>query len=260
MFWFLFVLFVVVWLIIVVGVFVQDMIFIYYLEICCGDVVEMLFGEMIVDFYCWFENDVCNDIEVVDWVMCQNCVMCVYFDVLLQCVWFEMWLCELMNYECFGLLVKVGGCYFYMCNIGFQNQVQFFVCQGLCGMLWLLFDFNVWVGDQVIVFDDWKLLNVGCYLFYSVQDGGIDWCILCVFDVKIGKLLVDEICWVKFIVFVWIGEEGFFYLCFFVFEVGQVFQVCNYNQVLWFYCIGMFQDEDELVYVMLDYFEYGYLV
>ena len=222
------------------------------------DLVETQFGERIADPYRWLENDVRNDTEVADWVARQNRVTRAYLDALPQRAWFEARLRGLMNYERFGLPVKAGGRYFYTRNTGLQNQAQLFVRQGLRGTPRLLLDPNAWAGDQATALDDWKPSKAGRYLLYSVQDGGTDWRILRVLDVKTGKPLADEIRWAKFTALAWIGEGGFLYSRFPAPEAGQAFQARNYSQAVWFHRIGTSQDQDELVYATPDHPEYGH--
>ena len=222
------------------------------------DLVETQFGERIADPYRWLENDVRNDAEVADWVTRENRVTRAYLDALPQRAWFEARLRGLMNYERFGLPVKAGGRYFYTRNTGLQNQAQLFVRQGLRGTPRLLLDPNAWAGDQATALDDWKPSKAGRYLLYSVQDGGTDWRILRVLDVKTGKPLADEIRWAKFTALAWIGEEGFLYSRFPAPEAGQAFQARNYNQAVWFHRIGTSQDKDELVYATPGHPEYGH--
>lgn len=59
---------------------------------------------MIVDFYCWLENDVCIDVKVCDWVMVENKVIDVYLVMLFGCEVFKVWMQMFYNYEWMGML------------------------------------------------------------------------------------------------------------------------------------------------------------
>lgn len=135
------------------------------------------------------------------------------------------------------------------------------VCDGLNGEGWLLFDFNLWVKDGVIVLVEWVFFDDGCYFVYGIQDGGMDWCILKVIDVMMGKELFDCIEWVKYLGIVWkFDGSGFFYLCFDVLVEGVKFQLLMINQQVWLYKVGMVQDVDVMVYVMFVWLKLGYSV
>ena len=236
----------------------QDMKPITYPETRRGDAVETQFGETIADPYRWLENDVRTDAEVADWVRRQNAVTDAYLETLPQRGWFARRIRELMNYERFGLPVKAGGRYFYTRNSGLQNQPQLFVRNGLRGKPRLLLDPNAWAGDQATALDDWKPSDAGRYLLYSVQDGGTDWRVLKLLDVRSGKPLADEIRWAKFTSLAWIGSEGFLYSRFPQPEEGQAFQQRNYNQAIYFHRLGTPQEADELVFSTPKHPEYGH--
>ncbi|MCB2074001.1 MAG: S9 family peptidase [Novosphingobium sp.] len=229
-----------------------------YPETRRGDVVETLFGERIADPYRWLEEDVRNDSEVADWVERQNAVTRGYLDTLPQRSWFEGKIRELLDYERFGLPVKAGGRYFYTRNPGLLNQPQLFVRKGLKGKPRLLLDPNSWAEDDATALDEWKPSEDGRYLLYSVQDGGSDWRILRVIDVKTGEPLPDEIHWAKFTELAWVGNEGFLYSRFPEPEEKEEFQALNYNQAVWFHRLGTNQDEDELVFASPDYPEHSH--
>ena len=214
--------------------------------------VEQLFGEAVADPYRWLENDVRNDPAVADWVARQNTVTAGYLGTLPQRDWFMRRIRELTNYERFGLPVKAGRRYFYMRNSGLQNQPQLFVRTGLDGKPRLLLDPNAWASDAATALDAWKPSDDGRYLLYSVQDGGSDWRVLKVLDVRTGKPLGDTVRWAKFTGLAWVGHTGFLYSRFPEPQPGQAFQQLGYNQSLWFHRIGTPQEADQLVYATPD--------
>lgn len=236
----------------------QDMKPITYPETRRESIVETQFGERIADPYRWLENDVRTDPAVADWVARENAVTHAYLQTLPQRAWFESRIRELMDYERFGLPIKAGGRYFYTRNSGLQNQAQLFVRNGLRGKPRLLLDPNAWAGDAATALDAWKPSDDGRYLLYSVQDGGTDWRVLKLLDVRTGKPLQDEIHWAKFTGLAWIGSEGFLYSRFPAPEEGQAFQQRNYDQSIWFHRIGTPQEQDELVFATPEHPEYGH--
>ncbi len=210
--------------------------------------VETIFGEEIADPYRWLEEDVRNSPEVANWVERQNELTGAYLESLPQRAWFEDRIRALLDYERFGLPEKAGGRYFYERNSGLQNQAQLFVRKGLKGKPKLLLDPNSWAADGATALDAWKPSDDGRYLLYSVQDGGSDWRILRVLDVKSGDKLDEEVRWAKFTDLAWVGDEGFLYSRFPEPEEGEAFQSLNYNQAVWFHRLGTSQGEDELVF------------
>ncbi|MEJ5978325.1 prolyl oligopeptidase family serine peptidase [Novosphingobium sp. PS1R-30] len=236
----------------------KDTTLIPYPETRRGDVSETLFGETIADPYRWLENDVRNDPEVADWVERENKVTDAYLETLPQRAWFKDRIRGLMDYERFGLPTKAGGRYFYLRNSGLQNQAQLFVRQGLRGKPRLLLDPNAWAKDAATALDSWKPSDDGKLLLYSVQDGGSDWRILRVLDVKTGAPLADEIRWAKFTGLAWVGDEGFLYSRFPEPKEGETFQARNYNQAIYFHRLGTPQSADELVYATPDHPDYGH--
>ncbi|MEO5587717.1 MAG: prolyl oligopeptidase family serine peptidase [Novosphingobium sp.] len=219
-----------------------------YPETRRGDVVETLFGEKIADPYRWLENDVRRDPAVADWVKRENAVTQGYLATLPERAWFAERMHALLDYERFGVPVKAGRRYFYTRNSGLQNQSQLFVREGLTGEGRLLLDPNAWAGDAATALDDWKPSEDGRYLLYSVQDGGSDWRIMRLLDVRTGKVLADEIRWAKFSQLAWVGNEGFLYSRFPEPATGEDFQARNYDPAVYFHRIGTAQAADELVY------------
>lgn len=215
-------------------------------------VVETHFGDRIADPYRWLEDDVRQSPEVAEWVSRENAVTETYLTALPQRERFQRRIRAFMDYERFGIPVKAGGSYFYTRNTGLQNQAQLFVRKGLGGAARLLLDPNAWAKDGATALDSWEPSQKGRYLLYSVQDGGSDWRILRVLDVRTGEPLEDEVRWAKFTALAWVGEEGFLYSRFPAPEEGAAFQSLNYNQAVYFHRIGTPQDADELVYATPD--------
>lgn len=222
-------------------------------------VVENHFGEEIADPYRWLEDDVRGAPEVAEWIGRENAVTQGYLDGLPQRAYFQNHIRKFMDYERFSLPTKAGGSYFYTRNTGLQNQGQLFVRKGLKGEPRLLLDPNGWATDGATALDAWKPSQDGRHLLYSVQDGGSDWRILRVLDVRTGKPLADEVRWAKFTSLAWVGEEGFLYSRFPAPGEGGAFRSLNYDQAVYFHRLGTPQDADELVYATPDHPEYGHV-
>ncbi|WP_374411379.1 prolyl oligopeptidase family protein [Novosphingobium colocasiae] len=229
-----------------------------YPETRRDDVVETRFGETIADPYRWLEADVREAPPVADWVARENAVTRAYLDALPQRAHFLERIRTLTNYERFGLPEKAGARYFYMRNSGLQNQAQLFVRDGLAGVPRLLLDPNAWAADGATALDAWKPSLNGQYLLYSVQDGGTDWRVLHVLDVRTGKALADEVRWAKYSGLAWVGEEGFLYSRFPEPAPGTAFQGATFDQAIYFHRLGTPQAEDELVYSTPEHPGYGH--
>jgi prolyl oligopeptidase len=229
-----------------------------YPETRKGDVAEVQFGKTVADPYRWLENDVRTDKEVAQWVEAQNKVSKAYLAGLPARAWFQTRLKSLYDYERFGLPRKAGRHYFYTRNSGLQNQAQLFVRSGLNGEPRLLIDPNSWAKDGATALDDWVPSHNGKLLAYSVQDGGTDWRIIRVLDVKTGQQLSDEIRWAKFTGIAWVGNQGFLYSRFPEPKEGAAFQQLNTNQEVRFHRIGTPQSADELVYATPDHPKYNH--
>lgn len=239
-------------------IWADDMTKMTYPETRRGDVAETLFGETIADPYRWLENDVREDKEVADWVARESSFTDAYLKTLPQREWFAGHVRAMMNFERFGIPEKAGKRYFYTRNSGLQNQAQLFVREGLNGTRRLLIDPNSWAKDGATALSDWVPSHEGSFLLYGVQDGGTDWRILHVLDVKTGKVMADEIRWVKFSSLAWVGEEGFLYSRYPEPKEGETFQSRNYDQTVYYHRLGTPQSADTVVYKTPDHPEYNH--
>ena len=112
--------------------------------------------------------------------------------------WFKQRMTALYDYERYGLPVKKGASYFYTHNSGLQNQSVLFVRDGVNGEPRQLIDPNGWSADGATALAEWTPSEDGKLLAYSVQDGGTDWRTVKVMDVATGKILTDELKWLKY--------------------------------------------------------------
>ena len=109
--------------------------------------------------------------------------------------------------------MKRDGRYFYTRNSGLQNQAVLFVRDGLRGKGRQLIDPNGWSADGATALAEWTPSEDGKLLAYSIQDGGTDWRSVKVMDVATGKILPDELKWLKYTGDVsWAKDgKGFYY-------------------------------------------------
>jgi prolyl oligopeptidase len=221
-------------------------------------VVEEQFGVKVADPYRWLEDDVRVNPAVAEWVKAQNAVTDKYLETLPGKEVLAARMKTLFDYERFGLPEKAGGTYFFTKNDGLQNQSVLYARSGLNGKDRMLIDPNAWAKDGATALDSWVPSKNGKLLAYSIQDGGTDWRIIRVLDVKTGQPLADEIKWAKFTNISWVGNEGFLYSRFAAPQEGAAFQQLNYNQTVYYHKIGTPQSEDQVVYATPDRKELGH--
>lgn len=213
------------------------------------DVTDETFGQKVADPYRWLENDVRNDKEVAAWVEAQNQVTDAYLASLPGRDIFKARIKQLFDYERFDAPTRKGGRYFYSHNTGLQNQSVLWVRDSLDGPGRVLIDPNGWAKDGATALSEWVPSEDGKLLVYGIQDGGSDWRTVKVLDVATGKVLDDEVKWMKFSNLAWAKDgSGFYYSRFPAPAEGQAFQQLNENQSVYFHRIGTPQSADTLVY------------
>ena len=160
--------------------------------------VDPQFGVAVADPYRWLENDVRNDNEVRGWVEQQNTVTNGFLATLPLREKFKARMTELYDYERFGVPRKKGAHYFYTRNGGLQNQAVLYVRDTVDGAGRVLIDPNGWSKDGATALAEWSPSEDGKLVTYAVQDGGTDWRTVKVLDVASGRILPDELKWLKF--------------------------------------------------------------
>jgi prolyl oligopeptidase len=224
-----------------------------------GTVTETKFGVTVADPYRWLENDVRNDKAVADWVAAQNEVTDAYLATLPGRDAIKARMKQLWDFEKFTLPEKEGGRYFFERNSGVQNQYVLYVQDGLTAEPRMLIDPNTWSKDGATALSGWTASPDGKRLAYAIQDGGSDWRTVKALDVESGKVLDDELKWVKFSGLSWAGDgSGFYYSRFPEPAKGAEFQATNTNQAVYFHRIGEPQSADKLVYATPDKPTYGH--
>jgi prolyl oligopeptidase len=213
------------------------------------DIVETQFGARVADPYRWLENDVREDPKVAAWVAQQNALTDSYLATLPSRAAFQQRMRELFNYERFGIPKKAGNRYFYSRNTGLQNQNVLYVREGLNGTPRMLIDPNTWSDDGATALAEWAPSEDGRRVLYSVQEGGTDWRVVRVLDADTGKVLPDEVRWVKFANLDWAKDgSGFYYSRFPEPKKSEQFQSLNENHAVYFHKLGTPQSQDRLIY------------
>src|SRR5438270_13795966 len=214
------------------------------------DVVENHFGIKVADHYRWLENDVRNDPEVAARVADENQVTNSVLQTLPLRSWFKDRMTALYDYERYGLPEKEGGRYFYTRNTGLQNQSVLYVREGLNGEPRQLIDPNGWSADGATALAEWTPSEDGKLLAYAIQDGGTDWRTVKLMDVATGKILPDELKWLKYGGNVsWAKSgSGFYYSRYPAPAAKATFQNATLNHKVYFHKLGTKQVADRLVY------------
>ena len=221
--------------------------------------VDPQFGVAVADPYRWLENDVRNDAEVRGWVEQQNKVTDAFLETLPLRAPFKARMTQLYDYERFGMPAKSGK-YFYTRNSGLQNQAVLYVRDTVDGAGRVLIDPNNWSKDGATALAEWSPSEDGKLVTYAVQDGGTDWRTVRVIEVASGRILDDELKWLKFGGGVeWAKDgSGFYYSRFPEPAAGQTFQASSRDQKVYFHKLGTAQSADRLVYATPAFPDYGH--
>ena len=214
------------------------------------DLVEPQFGVPVADPYRWLENDVRNDTEVRAWVDAQNKVTNAFLATLPGREALEKRITQLYDYERFAAPQKQGGRYFYTHNSGLQNQSVLFVRDSVGGEGRVLIDPNPWSRDGATALAEWTPSDDGKLLAYAIQDGGTDWRTVKVMNVATGKIMPDELKWLKYGGNVsWAKDgRGFYYSRYPAPVASATFQNATLNHRVYFHRLGTTQAADRLVY------------
>ena len=223
------------------------------------DHVDDHHGTKVPDPYRWLEDDVRQSKEVAAWVEAQNKVTFSFLESIPQREPIKKRLTELWNYEKYGVPFKVAGRYYYFKNDGLQNQSVMYAIETLTSEPRVLIDPNSWSKDGTVALASTSFSDDGKFLAYSVAEAGSDWNIWRVMETESGKLLGDELRWVKFSGVSWTKDSrGFFYSRYDEPKEGAAFQSLNKNQKVFYHRVGSSQADDVLVYKRPDQPDWGF--
>ncbi len=203
---------------------------------------------VVADPYRWLETDVRESDDVRAWVDAENKVTFGYLASLPSREAIRKRLSDLWNYEKYTIPVKHGGHYYFRKNSGLQNQSVLYVQKSLSETPRVLLDPNTWSKDGTVALTNFEASDDGRYLAYGVAEAGSDWVTWHVLEVDSGKILPDELRWIKFNAPAWTTDSrGFFYSRFPQPE-GAALQSLNKNEKIYYHRAGSSQAEDVLVY------------
>jgi prolyl oligopeptidase len=213
------------------------------------DHVDVYHGTQVPDPYRWLEQDVRESREVADWVAAENKVTFGYLEAIPEREAIRKRLTELWDYEKYSSPFKAGGRYYYLKNDGLQNQSALYVLDSLDDQPRLLIDPNTWSKDGTVALAGMAFSDDGRYVAYGVADAGSDWQVQRIMEIESGRVLDDELKWLKFSSISWtLDGEGFFYSHYDEPDPGAKFQDLNLNQQISYHRVGTPQSADVLVY------------
>ena len=224
------------------------------------DQVDEYFGTPVADPFRWLEEDVRQSEAVAQWVEAQNKVTFGYLKQLPYREAIEKRLTQLWDYEKYGTPFKQGPRYFYFKNDGLQNQSVLYKLDSLDGTPEVLVDPNGWSEDGTDALGGTAFSDDGQWMAYGIQKAGSDWRTWKVLEVATGKVLDDELNWIKFGGVSWTNDnQGFFYSRYDEPKEGEKFQGLNLGQKIYYHRLGDPQSKDRLVYQDADHPEYGFI-
>jgi prolyl oligopeptidase len=210
-------------------------------------------GTKVPDPYRWLEDDVRTSKAVAEWVEAENKVTFAYLESIPEREPIKRRLTELWNYPRYSVPSKEGGKYFFSKNDGLQNQSVLYTLDKLDGEPRVLLDPNTWSKDGTVALAGLEVSDDAKYLAYGVSEAGSDWNHWKVLEIATGKVLDDELKWIKFGGASWTqDDQGFYYSRFPAPKPGEQFQALSLNQKLYYHKLGTPQSEDTLVYEMPD--------
>ncbi|MCA9087523.1 MAG: S9 family peptidase [Planctomycetaceae bacterium] len=223
------------------------------------DQVDDFHGTSVADPYRWLEDDVRVNPEVAAWVEAQNRHTFAFLEQIPERKTIAARLTKLWDFEKFGTPFKAGGRYYFYKNNGLQNQYVLYRQDSLDAPPQVLIDPNTWSDDGTVALAGTVFSDDGRYVTYGVQEAGSDWRIWKVLEIETGKVLDDELRWIKFNSPDWTPDgNGFFYARFPEPVEGAEFQNLNVNQKVYYHRLGQPQSDDVLVFHRPDEPEWGY--
>ncbi|HEY1039708.1 MAG TPA: prolyl oligopeptidase family serine peptidase [Bacteroidia bacterium] len=204
------------------------------------------FEVKIQDPYRWLEDD--NSDETKAWVNEENKVTFAYLDKIPFRNAVKKRLTTIWNFEKRSAPFKKAGLLFYYKNNGIQNQSVLYVKDPKTGKERVLLDPNKMAEDGTVSIGSVAVSKSGKYLAYTYSKAGSDWSKIRIILVHDGKVMHDELDWIKFSGIDWKGDEGFYYSRYDEPAKGKELSGKNEYQKVVFHKLGASQKDDELVY------------
>ncbi len=211
-------------------------------------VSDNYFGTVVKDPYRWLEND--NSDSTSDWVDRQIAYTHKYMDNIPFRDSIKDRLKDLVNYEKFGTPFMKKGKYYMFKNSGLQNQNVLYQVDENGNNIKEILNPNNFSNDGTKALSGISFNKEGDLLAYMISESGADWKTGFVLNLETGKLLEDEIKWIKFSGMSWLGD-GFFYSRYPKSDDGKL-STENKNHKLYYHKLGTSQSEDKIWFEDLD--------
>ena len=223
-----------------------------------GDVVDVIHGTQVADPFRWMEN--IDSEETRAWVEAQQAYTSAFLDGLPEREAIRARLTEAFDYDKHGLPELIEGRLFYSRKTGLQNQSVHYWREDREGAgETVLLDPNTLSEDGTVSVAGWSVSDDGKRVAYGLSESGSDWTTWHVMDVDTGRVLEDEIRWVKFSWASWAPDgSGFYYSRYAEPAEGEALKDTNLNQKAYFHVVGTPQSEDRLVYERPDHPKWGF--
>lgn len=171
-------------------------------------VVDTYFGEKMIDFYRWLEDD--RSEETAAWVKAQNEVTFAYLDKIPFRDQLRKQLEDKWNYEKIGAPFTEGDYTYYFKNDGLQNQSVLYRINKN-GNEEVFLDPNTFSNDGTTSLADLSFTEDGSLVAYAISEGGSDWRKVIVMNAEDKTIVGDTLVDVKFSGLSWFKNEGFYY-------------------------------------------------
>ena len=202
-------------------------------------------GMKVPDPYRWLEDD--NSAETKEWVKAENMVTHAYLDAIPFRNKIRERLEKIWNFPRYGTPERENKYILFSKNDGMQNQSVLYIQDGLTGVPRVLLDPNKLSTNGTVALGSTAVSHDGKYFAYSIARAGSDWNEINVMDIESGKLLSDQIKWVKFSGISWRGD-GFYYSAYDAPASGLELSKKNEFHKVYFHKLGTTQDKDQLIY------------
>lgn len=215
-----------------------------YPETRKDSVVDIYFGEEILDPYRWLEDDLSE--ETAAWVKAENEVTFAYLDKIPFREALRKQLEEKWNYEKIGAPFVEGDYTYYYKNDGLQNQSVLYR-KDKAGKEEVFLDPNTFSKDGTTSLADVSFTEDGSLVAYAISEGGSDWRKIIVLNAKdksvVGETLID----VKFSGLSWYKNDGFYYSSYDK-PTGSELSAKTDQHKLYYHKLGTSQKEDKVVF------------
>ncbi len=208
-------------------------------------VVDDYFGTKVGDPYRWLEDD--TSTRTAEWVKSQQAFTAGYLSRIPFRDKIRDHLKEIVNYERFSGIGKIGKHILYRRNDGLQNQSVVYIQDGFDAEPGVLIDPNGMSTDGTVSIGLDGFSNDKRYMAYHLNRSGSDWTTTYVMDLDTRKPLTDEIKWMKFGGVAWQGA-GFYYSRYPEPPKGTELSAKNEFQKVYYHRLGEGQEKDMLVY------------